>query len=129
MSSTWLSRPVSPKAAAAAARTFSRLRRASARSGRGAAVDKRNCPSICCASGTTPHVNAPTPGAPLMTDAQAAERRKWLALALLATTQFVIVLDAAIVNVAIPSIGADLRFSPENLAWIPNAYALTFGGF
>ncbi len=64
-----------------------------------------------------------------MTNAQAAERRKWLALALLATTQFVIVLDAAIVNVAIPSIGADLKFSPENLTWIPNAYALTFGGF
>ncbi len=64
-----------------------------------------------------------------MTDAQAAERRKWLALALLATTQFVIVLDAAIVNVAIPSIGTDLDFSPENLTWIPNAYALTFGGF
>jgi EmrB/QacA subfamily drug resistance transporter len=64
-----------------------------------------------------------------MTDAQAAERRKWLALALLATTQFVIVLDAAIVNVAIPSIGRDLHFSQENLTWIPNAYALTFGGF
>ena len=64
-----------------------------------------------------------------MTDAEAAQRRKWLALALLATTQFVIVLDAAIVNVAIPSIGQDLKFSPENLTWIPNAYALTFGGF
>jgi EmrB/QacA subfamily drug resistance transporter len=64
-----------------------------------------------------------------MTDAQTAERRKWLALALLATTQFVIVLDAAIVNVAIPSIGRDLHFSEANLTWIPNAYALTFGGF
>ncbi len=64
-----------------------------------------------------------------MTDAEAAQRRKWLALALLASTQFVIVLDAAIVNVAIPSIGRDLDFSPENLTWIPNAYALTFGGF
>ena len=64
-----------------------------------------------------------------MTDAQAAERHKWLALALLATTQFVIVLDAAIVNVAIPSIGRDLHFAQENLTWIPNAYALTFGGF
>jgi len=64
-----------------------------------------------------------------MTDAEAAQRRKWLALALLATTQFVIVLDAAIVNVAIPSIGQDLRFSEEDLTWIPNAYALTFGGF
>jgi EmrB/QacA subfamily drug resistance transporter len=64
-----------------------------------------------------------------MTDAQVAERRKWLGLALLAATQFVIVLDAAIVNVAIPSIGRDLHFSQENLTWIPNAYALTFGGF
>ena len=64
-----------------------------------------------------------------MTDAEAAQRRKWLALALLATTQFVIVLDVAIVNVAIPSIGNDLDFAPENLTWIPNAYALTFGGF
>jgi EmrB/QacA subfamily drug resistance transporter len=64
-----------------------------------------------------------------MTDAEAAQRRKWLALALLATTQFVIVLDAAIVNVAIPSIGKDLHFSQEDLTWIPNAYALTFGGF
>lgn len=64
-----------------------------------------------------------------MTDAEAAQRRKWFALALLATTQFVIVLDAAIVNVAIPSIGRDLQFSEEDLTWIPNAYALTFGGF
>jgi EmrB/QacA subfamily drug resistance transporter len=64
-----------------------------------------------------------------MTDAEALQRRKWLALALLATTQFVIVLDAAIVNVAIPSIGKDLKFSEEDLTWIPNAYALTFGGF
>ncbi|HEV2058863.1 MAG TPA: MFS transporter, partial [Solirubrobacteraceae bacterium] len=39
------------------------------------------------------------------------------------------ILDAAIVNVAIPSIGRDLQFSEENLTWIPNAYALTFGGF
>ncbi len=64
-----------------------------------------------------------------MTDADAAQRRKWFALALLASTQFVIVLDAAIVNVAIPSIGRDLDFSSEHLTWIPNAYALTFGGF
>jgi EmrB/QacA subfamily drug resistance transporter len=64
-----------------------------------------------------------------MTDAEHQQRRKWIALALLATTQFVIVLDAAIVNVAIPTIGRDLKFSLENLAWIPNAYALTFGGF
>ncbi len=64
-----------------------------------------------------------------MTDAETAQRRKWLALALLAATQFVIILDAAIVNVALPSIGRELRFSEEDLTWIPNAYALTFGGF
>ena len=64
-----------------------------------------------------------------MTEAQLAERRKWIALALLATTQFVIVLDAAIVNVALPSIGADLKFSQDDLPWVVNAYVLTFGGF
>src|SRR3954471_15398625 len=55
--------------------------------------------------------------------------RRWLALALLAAAQFVVVLDASIVNVALPSIGADLNFSQENLPWVVNAYVLTFGGF
>ena len=54
---------------------------------------------------------------------------KWLALALLAAAQFVVILDASIVNVALPSIGADLQFSQENLSWVVNAYVLTFGGF
>src|SRR5215208_2487649 len=57
------------------------------------------------------------------------QRSKWLALALLATAQFVVVLDASIVNVALPSIGSDLNFSQENLSWVINAYTLTFGGF
>jgi EmrB/QacA subfamily drug resistance transporter len=56
-------------------------------------------------------------------------RAKALALALLAMTQFVVVLDAAIVNVALPSIGRALDFSQDNLAWVVNAYTLTFGGF
>ncbi len=64
-----------------------------------------------------------------MTSAQHAERRKWLALVLLAAAQFVVILDASIVNVALPSIGTDLRFSQDNLAWVVNAYTLTFGGF
>ena len=55
--------------------------------------------------------------------------KKWLALALLALAQFVVVLDAAIVNVALPSIGTDLHFSQENLSWVVNAYTLFFGGF
>jgi EmrB/QacA subfamily drug resistance transporter len=57
------------------------------------------------------------------------QRSKWLALALLATAQFVIVLDASIVNVALPSIGKDLNFSQNNLSWVVNAYTLVFGGF
>ena len=54
---------------------------------------------------------------------------KWLALALLAAAQFVVVLDASIVNVALPSIGRDLNFSQDNLSWVVNAYVLAFGGF
>jgi len=56
-------------------------------------------------------------------------QHKWLALALLATVQFMVVLDIAIVNVALPSIKVDLGFSQENLQWVISAYALMFGGF
>jgi EmrB/QacA subfamily drug resistance transporter len=58
-----------------------------------------------------------------------SDRRKWLALALLSTVQFMVVLDIAIVNVALPSIQVDLGFSQENLQWVMSAYALVFGGF
>src|SRR3984893_790010 len=56
-------------------------------------------------------------------------RAKNLALLLLAVTQFVVVIDASIVNVALPSIGQALHFSRTDLSWVVNAYALTFGGF
>ena len=59
----------------------------------------------------------------------ASDRRKWLALALLSAVQFMVVLDIAIVNVALPSIQVDLGFSQENLQWVISAYALVFGGF
>src|SRR6476619_6884049 len=59
----------------------------------------------------------------------ATERRKWLALALLSAVQFMVVLDIAIVNVALPSIKIDLGFSQEDLQWVISAYALVFGGF
>src|SRR3954447_19618674 len=55
--------------------------------------------------------------------------RRGLALALIATAQFVVILDASIVNVALPSIGSDLHFSESNLQWVVNAYVLVFGGF
>ena len=59
----------------------------------------------------------------------ASSDRRWLALALLAAAQFVVVLDASIVNVALPSIGRDLQFSQEDLSWVVNGYVLVFGGF
>ena len=59
----------------------------------------------------------------------ASERMKWFALALLCAVQFMVVLDVAIVNVALPSIQLDLGFSQENLQWVISAYALVFGGF
>src|SRR3990170_2688906 len=57
-----------------------------------------------------------------------SQRRKWFALALLAAVQFMVVLDIAVVNVALPSIQTDLGFSQENLQWVMSAYALVFGG-
>src|SRR6202140_588753 len=56
-------------------------------------------------------------------------RAKNLALLLLAMTQFVIVIDASIVNIALPSIGHALSFSQTDPSWVVNAYTLTFGGF
>jgi EmrB/QacA subfamily drug resistance transporter len=64
-----------------------------------------------------------------MTDATSLKDRRWLALALLAAAQFIVVLDASIVNVALPSIGRDLHFAQEDLSWVINAYTLFFGGF
>jgi EmrB/QacA subfamily drug resistance transporter len=59
----------------------------------------------------------------------ASARRKWYGLALLLLVQFMVVLDIAIVNVALPSIQIDLGFSQENLQWVISVYALFFGGF
>jgi EmrB/QacA subfamily drug resistance transporter len=64
-----------------------------------------------------------------MTEAQDYVDRRWIALILLCFAQFIVVLDASIVNVALPSIGEALNFSQSNLAWVVNAYVLTFGGF
>src|SRR5947207_3119775 len=56
-------------------------------------------------------------------------RKRWLALYLLCVGDLMIVLDSTIVNVALPSIRTDLGFSEASLAWVVNAYLLTFGGF
>src|SRR5436309_4668481 len=54
---------------------------------------------------------------------------RWLVLVLVCVAQFMVVLDATIVNVALPSIQRGLHFSPVSLQWIVNAYTLVFGGF
>jgi EmrB/QacA subfamily drug resistance transporter len=64
-----------------------------------------------------------------MTEEQTARDRRWIALILLCVAQFVVVLDASIVNVALPTIGQALDFSESDLPWVVNAYVLTFGGF
>jgi EmrB/QacA subfamily drug resistance transporter len=56
------------------------------------------------------------------------DRRRWWALALIVVAQFMVVLDVAIVNVALPSIRTDLGFSQESLQWVITAYAIFFGG-
>jgi MFS family permease len=50
-------------------------------------------------------------------------------LALACVAQFMVILDVSVVNVALPSIGRDLHYSPVGLQWVVNAYVLTFAGF
>ena len=54
---------------------------------------------------------------------------RWLILVIACLAQFMVVLDATVVNVALPSIQKGLHFSPSNLQWVVNAYTLVFGGF
>jgi EmrB/QacA subfamily drug resistance transporter len=61
--------------------------------------------------------------------ATAPADRRWIALAVLVAAQFMVVLDVAIVNVALPSIKTDLHFTQSSLQWVITAYALMFGGF
>src|SRR5690242_20394634 len=64
-----------------------------------------------------------------MTTANTApDRKRWAALYVLCAGMLMIVLDATIVNVALPSITTDLHFSQRNLAWVVNAYLIAFGG-
>ncbi len=62
------------------------------------------------------------------TEEQTQDRSRWIALVVLCVGMLMIVLDATIVNVALPSIQDDLGFSQSNLAWIVNAYMIAFGG-
>jgi EmrB/QacA subfamily drug resistance transporter len=62
-------------------------------------------------------------------DAAKRERRRWIALAVLCLGQLMMVLDATIVNVALPSIQRELHFTQSNLTWVIDGYLITFGGF
>ena len=64
-----------------------------------------------------------------MADPTEAREKRWIGLILLCAAQFVVVLDASIVNVALPTIGKALDFTESSLPWVVNAYVLTFGGF
>src|SRR2546429_9699295 len=56
------------------------------------------------------------------------DKNRWIALVVLCTGMLMIVLDATVVNVALPAIQSDLGFSPSSLAWVVNAYLIAFGG-
>jgi EmrB/QacA subfamily drug resistance transporter len=63
-----------------------------------------------------------------MTRSTRSDRTRWIAVYVLCVGMLMIVLDATVVNVALPSIQDDLRFSPSSLAWVVNAYLIAFGG-
>src|SRR3954447_21357442 len=65
---------------------------------------------------------------PAADSAEPADRRRWFGLAVIVAAQFMVVLDVAIVNVALPSIKTDLGFSQESLQWVITAYSIFFGG-
>jgi EmrB/QacA subfamily drug resistance transporter len=70
-----------------------------------------------------------TTAGPAATGADEPYPRRWLALAVIAVTVLMIILDATIVNIALPSVSADLHISAATQQWIVTAYTLTFGGF
>ncbi|MDT0278292.1 MFS transporter [Blastococcus goldschmidtiae] len=74
---------------------------------------------------TPPGTTAPDEPPP---SATAPDPRRWLALAVIAVAQLMVVLDVSIVNIAIPEAGADLGISTANIQWVVTAYTLAFGG-
>jgi MFS family permease len=65
---------------------------------------------------------------PLDVREENVDTRRWLGLAVIVAAQFMVVLDVAIVNVALPSIKTDLHFSETSLQWVITAYSIFFGG-
>jgi EmrB/QacA subfamily drug resistance transporter len=75
------------------------------------------------------HAAAPREGAAARAADATLDPRRWLILALVCAGQFMVIVDDTIVNVALPAISSDIGFSERGLAWVVNAYLLTFGGF
>jgi MFS family permease len=59
---------------------------------------------------------------------QSAHPRRWMALAVIALAQFMVIMDTSIIGVALPGIQADVGFTPDTLSWVFNAYVIAFGG-
>jgi EmrB/QacA subfamily drug resistance transporter len=70
-----------------------------------------------------------TPTAAIVESPPSALPSKWLVLVIACMAQFMVVLDASVVNIALPSVQRGLHFSADNLQWVVNAYTLVFGGF
>src|SRR4051794_19803713 len=75
---------------------------------------------------STPRASTATPPLPSTTAPRSS--RRWLALSVLALAQFLVVLDASIVNIALPVLGGQLHMDTASLAWVITAYVLAFGG-
>src|SRR5438270_2939461 len=89
----------------------------------------RSCRNNCSAGSLVTYIVEPANylGSLQMTE-QIVDRRRWFGLAVLVAAQFMVVLDIAIVNVALPTIKTDLHFSQESLQWVITAYSILFGG-
>jgi EmrB/QacA subfamily drug resistance transporter len=80
-------------------------------------------------SSAAPPTAAPAPTTTTPTTTTNGSTNRWLILVIACLAQFMVVLDATVVNVALPSIQKGLHFSPSSLQWVVNAYTLIFGGF
>src|SRR3954453_4791685 len=79
-------------------------------------------------SSVTDRISPPRRARAVLQDGVPYEKR-WLALAVIALTVLLVILDATVVNIALPAVSADLGISPATQQWIVTAYTLTFGGF
>src|SRR6516164_2332334 len=135
MSSSGASAPFSANAAVAASSSLARLRRASARIGVSSVIEIMSAKSVCQNGGSLRIVT----GVDLRIFPHRTSRdrpvnprrgygRPGLALAIMLGAQLMIILDATVVNIALPHIQAGLHFSATSLSWVLNGYTLTFGG-